>query len=373
MAKRIKSLACSQRARERIPNDTRQRVARSSNFACSICGSIPIVFHHIEEWSTKRSNDEQYLITMCDKCHRGIHGEGGNLFSKTELYEYKNNPRKPSILQDKLPLEAKRKYSFFVGSNFIVDGERASLIRFPGGHSLTAIDTSNGILKLSILSEVRNGNTIYLIKDNELMINTNDIWNMHYSRNSLKIWKLIEDKKHKFIHLVFFSDVIIISEMRTVFNGKPFRIYKLRSPQKHQLARIEHKVRSYEDFYNSESEKIDNFPKLYETHEGLDFDAIIKQTQKDLIKTRLEQGLMFEFCKNFSWDWGYYQGILSEILARSSIFRTSDSFKTELPPQVKEMQEYVGAIREKYSKKFKALKNTVVEYGGIRIQQSIMI
>ena len=49
-----------------------------------------------------------------------------------------------------LPLEAKRKYSFFIGSNFITDGEKASLIRFPKGHSLMTINTSNGILKFNV-------------------------------------------------------------------------------------------------------------------------------------------------------------------------------------------------------------------------------
>jgi hypothetical protein len=373
MARSTKSSTCSRRARERIPNGTRRKVARSSYFACSICGSIPIVFHHIEEWSTHRSKDEQYLITVCDKCHRGIHGEGGNLFSKTELYKRKNNPKKPSVLLDNLPLETKGKYSFFIGSNFIADGEKASLIRFPEGRSLTTIDTSNGILKLSILAEVRNGNTIYLIKDNELMINTKDIWDMHYSRNSLKIWKIVNDKKFIFINLVLLPDVIIISEMNTAFNGKPFRIFKLRSPQKSQLAKIEHKVRSYENFYNRESTKIDNLPKLYGTHKGLDFDTIIKQTQKDLIKTRLEQDLMFDFCKKFNWDWGYYQKVLSEILARSSVFRASPSFENELPPQVKKIQEDVRGIREKYSKQFEEFKNVVVEYGGMMFNQNIMI
>ena len=71
----------------------------ASNFAYSICGNIPIVYHHIEEWSKHESSDEKYLIAISDKCRRGIYGEGGVLFSKEELYYYKENPKKPQKRQ----------------------------------------------------------------------------------------------------------------------------------------------------------------------------------------------------------------------------------------------------------------------------------
>jgi hypothetical protein len=135
----MRSSTCSREARERIKSDIRLRLAQHSNFACSICGGIPIVFHHIQEWSKSFSNDEQILIPICDRCHRGIHGEGGgNMFSKKELYEYKANPKRPRILADKLPLERKQGYSFFIGCNFIANGEKVSLFKLRGGHSLAS-------------------------------------------------------------------------------------------------------------------------------------------------------------------------------------------------------------------------------------------
>ena len=68
-------LTCSRKAREHIKSNIRQELANYSNFACSVCGKIPIVFHHIEEWSKKFSNDKKYLIPICDECHKHIHGE----------------------------------------------------------------------------------------------------------------------------------------------------------------------------------------------------------------------------------------------------------------------------------------------------------
>ncbi len=371
MVKNIKSTNCSQRAREKIPANIRRRVARAAYFSCSICGSIPIVFHHIEEWSTHKSNDEQYLIPLCDKCHRSIHGQGGSLFSKPELYEFKNTVNKPLILHDKIFLGTKKKYSFFIGSNFIADGEKANLIRFQGGHTVSSIDTSDGILKLSVIEEISGPNTTYLIKDNELMINTEDIWDMHYTPTSLKIWKIIEGKKNVFIHLILNSDLIIIREMYTFFNGKLFRIFKPRSPQKRQLDKINRQVRAYEEIYKNESRKIDNLPPRYGTREGIDYDAIVKQSQKNQIKSRLEQDLMFEFSKKFSWDEVSYQMVLSEILERSSVFRKSHPLEMEI--QAKKTQERVRELRKKYSKEFEAVKNVVVEYGGFSIHGATIV
>ncbi|MCD4650619.1 MAG: HNH endonuclease [Candidatus Cloacimonetes bacterium] len=43
-----------------------------------MCGNIPIVYHHIEEWAKEKSNDESLLIPVCNKCHRDIHSKSNN-------------------------------------------------------------------------------------------------------------------------------------------------------------------------------------------------------------------------------------------------------------------------------------------------------
>lgn len=319
------------------------------------------------------SNDEQYLIAICDKCHRSIHGRGGNLFSNDELYLFKANPKKPTLLKDKLPLEKKRSYSFFIGSNFIADGEKAGLIKFSGGRKLTTIDTSNGILKLSILSGVDQGEPTYLIKENELVVETRDIWDMHYSRNSLKIWKTIQGKKNIFIDISLYPDVIIIKEMHTIFNGIPFQIHKLRLPHKRQIDKIVKEVRKLEELYNEASQQIDQIPEKYGIHAGINYDNEIKQLQK----LKIIQWLRREFYKTFKLDWCQYRTFLDEILEKAVIFKSNSNAKINFQesPQ-RSMQifnEKVIKIREKYKKEFDSLKNTVVEYGGLIFNGNMMV
>ena len=369
----MKAEFCSRKAREHISSNVRQQLALDSNFACSICGKIPIVFHHIEEWSKKYSNDYDVLIPVCDLCHRGIHGEGGSLFSKSELYECKRNPKRPSILKDRLPLDRKRSFSFFVGSNFIAYGSKANLFRFPDGNHLTSIDISDGNLRLSILQKIADGKEFYLIKENELMIDPVDIWDMRYSRNSLRIWKITDGRKRIFIDLIIKPELIVIKRMETTFNGQPFRIYKLRTPHRKKVARLQEIIQFYEAKYKEVSEQIDLLPADYENHNGLDIDSFIKQTQKDIIRMRFEQAILHDHYKEFKWDWSYYSWVVDKLFKNSEIFRLRQSIPTPVPTEYEQISMHISKIKETYSKDFDELEDTVAEYGRMRFSGSIII
>lgn len=358
----MKSSTCSCKTREHIKSEVQRKLLQYSNFSCSICGEIPVVFHHIEEWSNSFSNDEDILIPICDKCHRGIHGEGGTMYSKDELYKYKAEPIRPSLLLDKHDYRMKEGFSFFIGSNFVAQGTEASLFKFSGRYGLLSIDTSAKVLKLSILAKTHEGEGVYLIKDNLLMINTEDIWNMRYSRSSLKIWRMIGNKKTVFIDLNIKPDIIIIREMNTIFDGKPFRIYKLRKPHQRQVKKIESKVRQYEKLYYGLAVEIDNRPQISGEFDGLDIDACIKQTQKDILRINMESELKYAFCENFNWDWSYCQWVLSQVLSESDIFGKNTGVPSNVPEK---FMRKVEKIKIKYKKEFDESENIVVDYNGI--------
>jgi hypothetical protein len=360
----MKHSACSHKAREYIGIERRRELARHSGFACSICGNIPIVFHHIEEWSKRFSHDERYLIPICVMCHQHIHGTGGPIYSKQELYAYKATPRKPKILRHRLHLDRKTGYSFFIGENFIANGEKASFFKFSDEHCLTSIDTSSGNLSLSILAALQNDNPIYLIKDNELLIDSQAVWDMRYSGSSLKIWKLVDGKKVIFIDLIIKPDVIIIRRMNTSFNGKPFRIRKLRAPQRRQVEKIVSRVRQYEKLYHEMSAKIDGLPRTGHVFNGMDMDTIIAQTRKDMVKAHLKQNLRHGFSREFNWDPFYFEWVLDDVLRKSPVFRRDTSSPANLPMELRRMEEAVAAIKTKYQKEFQEMGNVVAEYAG---------
>ncbi len=370
----MKAESCARKSRDNIPVSVKHQLLQKSNFSCSICGKIPIVFHHIEEWAKNYSNDYDVLIPICDLCHRGIHGEGGTLFSSSELYEYKRNPERPSILKDKLPLDRKKQFSFFVGSNFIANGSKASLIRFHDGNHLTSIDISDGNFKLSILQKIVDGEKFYLIKENELMIDPTNIWDMRYSRNSLKIWKITDGRKNFFVDLIIRPDLIVIKRMETTFNRKPFRIYKLRAPHCKKVLKLKEIIHSYEAKYKELSEQIDALPREHEIHKDWgDIDAFIKQNRKQTIKRRMKQAILHDHHKEFKWDWPYYIRVVYKQFKDSDIFRSKHNIPKHLPKEYERIYMHIAEIRETYNKDFDELEDTLVEYGGRSFSGNIMI
>lgn len=340
-------------SRDHIESKLKRKLAKHSNFCCSICGSIPIVFHHIEEWAKNQSDDEKFLIPICDKCHRRIHGDRGLLYSKRDLYNFKSNPKKPRYLKDHLILENKKEYDFFIGSNFQTHSETASFFVFEEKFHLVSIDTSNGILKLNILNRIESGKPKYLIKENQLKIDTCDVWNMKYSGNSLIIWKKRNGKKKVFIDLILKPDVVIIKRMNTSFNGKPFKIFKLRKPQKRQENKLISEIKTCENLYYervTEIDKNDQFPESVKPH--------MKNSEKNNILRYLRD----EFCKEFKWNWNYYQSILERLTNESIVFNNKSKELNNNTPEFIQLEKRISQIKKKYKSLFADLKDIVVEY-----------
>jgi hypothetical protein len=181
------------------------------------------------------------------------------------------------------------------------------------------------------------------------------------------------DNKVVFIDFVIKPDVIIIKEMNTTFDGKLFRIYRLRKPQQRQVDKIADKVHQYEELYRKLAAEIENRPRVGGVFGGLDVDVLIKETQKQSLKTQMEQELSHGFCHEFNWDWPYYQWVLSQVLKKSSVFGERKDVLVNEPESFKQMYEEVARIRTRYRKEFEEVGSTVVEYAGEIWLQNVQV
>ena len=162
--------------------------------------------------------------------------------------------------------------------------------------------------------------------------------------------------------------------METSFNGKSFRIYKPRAPHRAKVLKLKEIVRYYEDKYRELSEQIDALPREHRIHQDWgDIDAFIKQSQKDIIRTRFEQAILYDHQKEFKWNWPYYFGVVDKLFKDSEIFGSSAKFQPHLSEEYPKISSYILKIKEAYSKDFKELEDIVVEYGGMSFRGSIMI
>jgi len=368
---KMNSTTCKNKARKAVPAPIKQRLLQHSNFACSICSAIPVVFHHIEEWSRNFSDDEKYLIPICDTCHRSIHGEGGPIFSKSELYDWKKNPKFSKVLTHKYHLGRKHDYSFFIGSNFIASGRKATMFKF-GKYPLTSVDVSSGTLKLSLLAGINNDKPEYLIKDNELLINTDDVWNMSFSNPSLKIWRKKDGKNVVFIELIIKEGVVIIKQMNTEFSNKVFRIYQPRKPDKRRMAKVALWIKEAEKDYFDACTQINSLPKVANEYNGVDLDKLIKDSRKEQIKYSFKHNLSNLVEKEFKWSWSYAQRVLDKEFERLQVFREEKRNKANFDNKEVEINKMIDGIKKKYRKIFDDLGDTVVDYGGISLVGNFM-
>lgn len=69
--------------RPHVPESMRRQLRKEVNFACPICGSIPLQCHHI---LSRCVNNPSHMIMLCGRCHDNV-TKGG--ITEEELYELK--------------------------------------------------------------------------------------------------------------------------------------------------------------------------------------------------------------------------------------------------------------------------------------------
>ena len=53
----------------------RQQVLRRDNWRCQSCGALSNLEVHHQQFRSRRGEDaEDNLITLCHRCHKGVHG-----------------------------------------------------------------------------------------------------------------------------------------------------------------------------------------------------------------------------------------------------------------------------------------------------------
>ena len=59
----------------------RKAVFLRDNFTCQLCGKVGggLQAHHVKRWSTNVNERYQVSngVTLCEKCHKALHGKGG--------------------------------------------------------------------------------------------------------------------------------------------------------------------------------------------------------------------------------------------------------------------------------------------------------
>ena len=168
-------------------------------------------YHHIIPWSEVKHHDPEHMIALCPTHHSQL----GKL-SKKRCYDLKVNPRnaKLGILRGELGTD-REITAFRVGGNTYVNTPNVFTYF---GRTILGLGTRNGE---TLIQAYIPDDTMWpdlKIVNNDVIVNTNDLWDIEFKTNFLRIYK---KKSEKFFAIDLRKDPATI-EFRLQIAGKLF-------------------------------------------------------------------------------------------------------------------------------------------------------
>lgn len=201
----------NQESRRYIPNAVKQQLRQEVRFGCPVCGCPILEYHHIIPWSERKHNDPEHMIALCPTHHSQL----GKL-SREECYHLKSNPRNTElgILRGELGTE-KEISSFRVGGNTYINTPNVFTYF---GQPILGMRSRNGeVLIHAYLPDDKMWPDLKIV-DNDMIVNTNNLWDIEFKTNFVRIYK---KKSEKFFAIDLRCDPAII-EFHTHIDGQDF-------------------------------------------------------------------------------------------------------------------------------------------------------
>jgi len=201
----------NQETKRYIPEDVKRQLRQEVYFGCPVCGSAILDYHHIIPWAELKHNDPAHMIALCPTHHR----EFGKL-SRMKCYELKANPinAKLGMLHGQLGTD-KDILSFRVGGNTYINTQNVFMYF---GQPILGMRSRNGeVLIQAYLPDNKMWPDLKIV-DNDMIVNTNNLWDIEFKTNFVRIYK---NKSEKFFAIDLRSDPAII-EFHTQIGGQDF-------------------------------------------------------------------------------------------------------------------------------------------------------
>jgi hypothetical protein len=171
----------------RPPAEVRRQLRQEANLGCVVCGNPLIQYHHIDFYSDEEHHDPDRMVALCNNHHRQA-GPQAEALTPEQLYEYKSNPHNDDIVDYEFYFESEMPYIKFASNRFGLDEDDEMTILQIAGQDIIKIYYRDGILQFSAALYDRDGNLIGKITGNEWWSKVDDVWDLKYKPNRLKIW-----------------------------------------------------------------------------------------------------------------------------------------------------------------------------------------
>jgi len=167
------------------PAEVKRELRQEVNFGCAVCGAPLLEYHHIIPYSEIEHHDPDHMIALCPNHHR-LSDDGA--ISRSELYEYKNNPELTDVVE----------YEFYfdpdspvipLGTNLIEIAEfgRYKILQIED-EPIISINYIDGRIEFDVNFYNDSNDLIAVITDNEWWADSHEFWDMKYKSRRLTLW-----------------------------------------------------------------------------------------------------------------------------------------------------------------------------------------
>ena len=208
----------SDQIKRNIPLDVRRFLRREACFGCAKCGSPILDYHHIIPFSDQAHHEPEHMIALCPTHHCEMAKK-----PRHRCYELKANPynKQHGKLRGELGTDAKFT-SFLVGSNTYKD---TPVIFSYFGQPIISYYVQDGQILLDPYIPKIDMWPNILIRKNDVIINSDDKWDVDFRTNFLKF----EKKKNETYFQIDVRKPVAQIKLKFSIRGRSFEFTPLKT------------------------------------------------------------------------------------------------------------------------------------------------
>ena len=167
------------------PAKVKRELRQEVNFGCAICGAPLLEYHHIIPYSEWEHHDPDHMIALCPNHHR-VSDDGA--FTRSELYEYKENPELADEV-DHIFYFDPHSPVIPLGSAIVEIGSFGKYVLVQvNGEEIISVKYEDKRIEFDVNFYNNTNDLIAVITDSEWWADTNEFWDIKYQSNKLKLW-----------------------------------------------------------------------------------------------------------------------------------------------------------------------------------------
>lgn len=210
------------RATRYITSDIRREVRKECGFCCIFYGNLVCQYEHIVTFASDPSHDPANIVLLCATCHQNV---TARRISKSEVSRQRQKPfafqgRGHPYYKFLLGKRSSVKVGPYAVNNVMAEGDMTVFFLLPGAAHLR-VQLRDGIPLFTGKILGPNGQPVFTIEENTIVLRATSIWDFRLNGTSMKI---SSGPRKVFADFTIKESVFSANSLRAVGNGAAIHI-----------------------------------------------------------------------------------------------------------------------------------------------------